>query len=100
MIEDNAVNPESRSQKHDYLGMDLNFTEKGEIGLSMIPYIDMRIKDFSEKIKSSSPFPHIGNLFKVMDEEESKFLSQEQAVIFHHSIAQLLFLALRTRKEL
>ena len=34
------------------------------------------------------------------DESEAKFLPEEQAVMFHHSVAQLLFLSMRARRDI
>jgi hypothetical protein len=40
----------SRGKSHGYLGMDLNFTEPGEVKITTIPYPKGVIKDFPEKI--------------------------------------------------
>jgi hypothetical protein len=38
----------SRGEKHDYLGMDLDITEPGEVKITMIPYLKVVIRDFPE----------------------------------------------------
>ena len=90
----------TRGDKHEYLGMDLDYSEKGVFKVSMIPYIDKIHEDFPEFIDKSAPAPHNDYLFKVRDEDEAKFLPEEQAVLFHHSVAQLLFLACRARRDI
>ena len=37
-----------RGTFHDYLGMNLDYTIKGEVKIKMIPYIKEIIKDFRE----------------------------------------------------
>jgi hypothetical protein len=89
-----------RGKKFDYLGMDLDYSEKGVFAVSMIPYIDKVLEDFPEEITKSSPCPHNQNLFKIRDEEEAVFLPKEQAMQFHHSVAQLVILQKRARRDI
>ena len=51
-------------KKHNYLGMDLNFSEKGVFRVSMGPYINKIREDFPEEITSTAPSPHCNSLFK------------------------------------
>lgn len=51
----------------------------------MEPYLDKIFKYFPEEVGCSTPSPHTNNLFKVRDESETKFLPEEQAVMFHHT---------------
>ena len=41
-----------RGTYHEYLGMDLDYSEPGVFKVSMIPYIDKIFKDFPEEVKS------------------------------------------------
>jgi hypothetical protein len=82
---------------HDYLGMDLNFSQHwdsqpGIAQISMINYTKKVLKDFSDAITNSCATPAANHLFTVQDEKEAKFLPEEQAQAFHHTVAQLLFL--------
>ena len=52
--------------KHDYLAMDLDFSEKGVLKVDMRTYVKNMIKDFSGKVGKSS-VPWTENLFKVDD---------------------------------
>ena len=60
-----------RGKVHDYLGMNLDYTIKGEVKITMIPYIKEIIKDFREY--DPSPYkkantPAAEFLLKVDDE--------------------------------
>ena len=80
--------------------MDLDFSENGVFKCSMIPYIDTIFSDFPEAITTSAPSPHTDNLFKVRDEEEAKYLPEKQADMFYHTVAQLLFLCMQSRRDI
>jgi hypothetical protein len=41
--------------------------------------------------------PAHDKLFDIRDDEEAKKLNEEQALAFHHTVAQLLFMAMRAR---
>ena len=66
----------------------------------MIPYIKQIIEDFPEEITSSAPAPHTDYLFKIRDEDKRKLLEEERAKAFHHTVAQLLFLSHRARRDI
>jgi hypothetical protein len=83
-----------------YLGMQLDYSEPGIFGMSMIPYIDSILEDFPEEIIKSSPCPHNQNLFRIRDQNEAKYLPEDQAMKFHHSVAQLVFLQKRARRDI
>ena len=89
-----------RGKKCDYLGMNLDFSEPGVFTVDMIPYIQNVIADFPEEIKHTSPTPHADHLFKVRDKDDAKYLEEQQAQAFHHTVAQLLFLACRGRRDI
>jgi hypothetical protein len=57
--------------KHRYLGMDLDFSRPGVLGVTMIKYIDDIFEDFPELIEKSARTPHTDNLFKVRDPDEA-----------------------------
>ena len=58
------------------------------------------INDFPESIKGRAATPAHDKLFVVRDESEGRMLSEEQALAFHHSVAQLLFMATRARRDI
>jgi len=48
--------------------MDMDYSEPGVLGVSMIPYIDSIEKDFPEAITKTSPTPAADYLFNVRNE--------------------------------
>ena len=38
--------------------------------------------------------------FEIRNDEEGKKLDEEQALAFHHTVAQLLFMATRARRDI
>jgi len=91
-----------RGTHHEYLGMDLDYSEPGVFKVSMIPYIDKIHEDFPEEITSGAPTPHADYLFKIRDKNDPKYraLPEEQALAFHHAVAQLLYLSQRARRDI
>ena len=85
-----------------YLGMDLDYSEPGVFKVSMIPYIDKIFKDFPEEITSGAPTPQTDYLFKIRDKADPKYkaLPEKQKLAFHHTVAQLLYLCQRARRDI
>ncbi len=81
---------------HNYLGMDLNFSQPGIAQISMINYMKKVLEDFPKAITTSCATPAADHLFTVRDKKEAKFLPKEQAQAFYHTVAQLLLLCKRT----
>lgn len=90
----------NRGKKHRYLGMDFDYTKAGVLSISMVKYIEDMIDEFPELITKTSRTPHTDNLFRVRDESEATFLSEDQAQQFHRVVAQLLFLSCRARRDI
>jgi Reverse transcriptase (RNA-dependent DNA polymerase) len=90
----------SRGKVHDYLGMRLNYTEKGQVTISMEPYILEIVELFkkydpSDKIASTPAAEHI---FKV--DETTKKIPAQMGTIFHHFVAKCLFATKRARPDI
>jgi hypothetical protein len=81
---------------HNYLGMDLNFANKGVGQISMITYTTKILTDFPKAITTSCATPAANHLFTVHDKATAKFLPETQTQAFHHTVAQLLFLCKQT----
>jgi len=88
-----------RGHKHDYLGMNLDFSTTGEVKIDMINYATKIIDAFPETIAGVQSTPASDRLFQVRPPEAAKFLPEEQARAFHHTTAQLLFLS-RVRRDI
>ena len=90
----------NRGKVHDYLGMDLDYSTPGQLKVSMIKYLKKIFVSFPEKITSSAATPAADHLFEIRDESVRKLLPEEQARMFHHTVAQLLFLSGRARPDI
>ena len=83
-----------RGKVHDYLGMDLDYTEEGSVKVSMVRYTGKVLRDFPERITGSAASPAQDHLFKVRDESDPNYrpLTEDLAQSFHHTTVQLLFM--------
>ena len=86
--------------KHNYLGVDMEFRKDGTLGVSMIPYLKNVIAEFPEVISGKLPTLAANHLFKIRDKKDAKPLEEERALAFHHTVAQLLFMATRARRDI
>ena len=57
------------------------------------------LEDFPEVMTGRSMIPEANNLFQVRPEEDQKLLDKEQATESHHTVAQLLFVMPRAKKD-
>ena len=89
-----------RGKKHRYLGMDLDYSTPGVCQITMVKYIEEILEDFPEEITKSARTPHTDNLFKIRDPSEAEYLDDNMANMFHHAVAQLLFLSCRARRDI
>ena len=90
----------TRGKVHDYLGMDLDFSQKGILKVSMIPYTGKVIQEFPEKIIGTAASPAADHLFQIRDKSDAKYLPEELAMAFHRTTAQLLFMSARARWDI
>ena len=88
-----------RGKVHDYLGMDLDFSSAKVLKIGMIKYIKKIHEDFEEEIKLAAATPAAEHLFNVCKDNKDKLLPEEQALAFHHTTTQLLFLSARARPD-
>jgi hypothetical protein len=86
-------------KKHDYLGVDIEFNDDGTLDVHMIAYLTNVIAEFPELINGRVATPAADHLFTVQDEKETKPL-EERALAFHHTVAQLLFMSTRARRDI
>jgi hypothetical protein len=88
----------SRGKKHDYLGMDLDYSVPGEVRVTMVDYLKRVITEFLEVITGGATSPAAEILFTVRPEGECEPLEEKRVIAFHHCVAQLLFASARARK--
>jgi hypothetical protein len=86
--------------KHDYLGVDLEFNDDGTLDMSMVNYLKSVIAEFPEMITGRAATPAANHLFTVRDEKEARAIEEERALVFHHTVAQLLFMSMRARLDI
>ena len=91
---------EHRGKIHDYLGMELDYTQPGKVMIRMVPYIQETIDEFPEEIIGTKTTPAAEYLFRIRDPSEAKALPEEQAMMFHRSVAKLVFIQARARRDI
>ena len=88
-----------RGKVLEYLGMTLDYSEKGVVKISMPKYIQEIINDFN-KIAPDVPNKQVAapkNLFTVDDKCEK--LSKKKAEHYHSIVAKILFATKRARPD-
>jgi hypothetical protein len=85
----------SRGKKHDYLGMDLEYSVPGEVRVTMVDYLKRVITEFPEVITGGGASPAAEKLLTIRPEEECKPIEEKREIAFHHCVAQLLFASAR-----
>jgi hypothetical protein len=88
-----------RGKKHDYLGMELDFSEKGKVKIGMTEYVESMLEVFPEKLKSTDTAvtPASDGLF---NEGQEKKLNEERADVYHTMVAKALFLCKSARPDI
>jgi hypothetical protein len=75
----------TRGKMHDYLGMALDYTEKGKVKIKMIDYLERMFRDlpieFQEEFSGEASSPAVNHLFTV-DDNQTK-LDETRAQFFH-----------------
>ena len=84
---------------HTYLGMEIDFTKKGKVSIAMHKYLDNILMEFPEQLGAIATSPAANHLFQVCPDDKEQKLPDPQAVAFHYTTAQLLFLSSRCRQD-
>ena len=87
-----------RGKIHHYLGMTLDFSLPGKVQISMEEYIRNMLSELPEDMEGTATTPAAEHLFKI--NEAPMYLSDAEAMFFHHNVAKLLFLCKRARPDL
>ena len=88
----------TRGKVHKYLRMTIDYSSPGKLIFSMIDYIGKMIDDIPEDMKDESATPATHHLFDIS--EDATKLSQADAYLFHHFVAQLLYLSKRASPDI
>jgi hypothetical protein len=91
----------SRGDKHQYLGMDLDYSEVGKVKISMEQFTRKAIDEFPEPLPKTAGTPADDNLFTVRDDDDPRRrpLDTKRVETFHRIVAMLLFLVVRPRHD-
>ena len=79
--------------------MTIGFRTPGELQVTMVDYLKGVMEDFPEVITGRSISPAANHLFQVRPEDERMILNKERSTASHHTMAQLLFVTSRARKD-
>ena len=87
-----------RGDVHEYLGMKIDYSQKGKVRFSMFDYIDRMLEDAPDELmKGPSATPAPNHLFQVNPDAEK--LDTSSTILYHRLTAQLLYLGKRTRPD-
>jgi hypothetical protein len=88
----------TRGDIHEYLGMTVDFSEKGDVKIIMKDYIRQMLDELPDDMVGEATTPASLHLFSVNENDEK--LDEENAEMFHHHTAKLLFLSRRARPDI
>ncbi len=84
---------QTRGKEHEFIGMNLKFTDDKKVKVSMKEHILKAMDTFLDDITRDPATPATSHLFGVR--ESSPQLSEEKADNFHSVVAMLLFISWR-----
>jgi Reverse transcriptase (RNA-dependent DNA polymerase) len=88
----------TRGPKHDYLGMELDYSQKGKVIISMKAYVQKLLDEAPEDMQGTIVSPATEHLFEV--KEAARKLDEGKAEFFHYMTPKLLFLCKRGRPDI
>jgi hypothetical protein len=88
----------TRGDLHEYLGMTIDYSEKGKVKFTMIDYIKGMLEELPVDMDGTAPNPATSHLFEV--NESATKLPNAMSDLFHHNTAKLLFLCKRARPDI
>ena len=89
----------SHGPVQDYLGMTLDFREKGRVMVKMHDYLKTMLNDAPSSMDGKAATPAAAHLFKV-NMENPKLLGKEKKDLFVHLVMQGLYLSQRRRPDI
>ena len=88
----------TRKKIHDYVGMTIDYTDKGTVKFSMFDYLEEIIQNLPKDFIGEAQTPASNHLFTI--NEDATKLNEKDSETFHHYVAKLLFMAKRTRPDI
>ena len=89
----------TRGWVQEYLGMTLDFSEKGRVVVKMSNYVNNMLNDAPLSMDGKAATPAAGHLFQV-NKENLKLLDKERKELFVHLVMQGLYLSQRGRLDI
>ena len=83
----------SRGKKHTFLGMDLDFSDKGKLHMSQLKHVDDMISACPLKIQKDETAP-------TLSRGESSLLNKEGREAFHTCVAKGIYISKRSRPDI
>jgi hypothetical protein len=88
----------ARGCVHDYLGMVMDYSVKGQVSITMFDYIRTILHDAPKEMRGTAVTPAASHLFQIS--EDPVYLSEDKSKIFVHFVMQLLYLSQRARPDI
>ena len=88
-----------RGPVQEYLGMTLDFSERGQVVIKMSVYVKTMLNDAPTSMDGKAATPAAAHLFKV-NTEDPKLLNKEKKELFVHLVIQGLYLSQRGRPDI
>ena len=89
----------SQGPVKEYLGMTLDFSEKGRVVIKMSNYVKNMLNDAPPSMDGKVATPAVGHLFEV-NEENPKILDKKRKELFVHLVMQGLYLSQSGRPDI
>ena len=78
----------------------MDWSKDGKVTIRMIKYLYQILDKFIDEITKTSAIPSADYLFQIREKCDAAQLPEELAVIFHHTVVQLLFVSQRARHDI
>ena len=78
----------------------MDWSKDGKVTIRMIKYLYQILDKFIDETTKTSANLSADYLFKIREKYDAAQLPEELAVIFHHTVAQLLFVSQRARRDI
>jgi uncharacterized protein YeaC (DUF1315 family) len=88
----------TRGNKHDYLGMTIDYSTSGRVQFTMLDYIDNMLNELPDDMSGTVNTPAANHLFEV--NPQGVKLDKDKAEFFHTQVAKLLYLCKRARPDI
>jgi hypothetical protein len=76
----------TRGKVHDYLGMTLDYSEKGKVKIQMLNFVDKMLADLPDEMDGEAPSPAANHLLTVNDDQIK--VDEKKAQFFYTYVAK------------